>query len=403
LRVGVVGCGVGGMAAALALARRGHEVTLLEAFAAPRPVGSGLLLQPTGLAALKALGLDEAIRAAGARVDRLEGKDTRGRRVMDLHYADWRPGAHGVGIHRAALFDTLHDGLAAAGVTVVTSARIERIEDHARPVLQAQDGRSFGPFDLAIIGDGSASTLRTAIRPRSRAPIYPWGAVWVNARDPDGQFAGALRQVYHRAEIMTGVLPVGRGPGLEQDRDQQQVSMFWSLPITDFDKVLAGDFHGWRVNQLGALWPQAAALLEDHHDWSGFARATYRDVSVGRWNRGACTLIGDAAHGTSPQLGQGANLALVDAVELATRLDRDNRPVAVAVSGWQASRRRHTGIYQTVSKALTPLFQAKGEFWPVMRDLFFTPMSRWPGLRQIGVLLLTGTLRLGRFPPETRP
>ncbi|HRD29991.1 MAG TPA: FAD-dependent oxidoreductase, partial [Caulobacter sp.] len=72
MKVGVVGCGVGGMAAALALARRGHEVTLLEAFDAPRPLGSGLLLQPTGLKALGSLGLEAMIRERGARVDRLD-------------------------------------------------------------------------------------------------------------------------------------------------------------------------------------------------------------------------------------------------------------------------------------------------------------------------------------------
>lgn len=387
------------MAAALALARRGHAVTLLEAFAAPQPLGSGLLLQPTGLAALRALGLDEAIRAAGARVDRLEGRDTRGRLVMDLDYGDWRPGAHGVGIHRAVLFETLHAELGPAGVEVVTDARIVRIEDPAKPRLHDQQGRSFGPFDLAVVGDGSASTLRSAVRPRARAPVYPWGAVWTNAADPEGRFAGALRQVYHRAEVMSGVLPVGRGT----NGAERQVSLFWSLPVADLDAFLAGDFEAWRDERLGALWPEAAALLADRTDWEGFSRAVYRDVSVGRWNHRACVLIGDAAHGTSPQLGQGANLALVDAVELAARLDRDRRPVATAVRAWQDRRRRHAGIYQLASKALTPLFQAHGAFWPCMRDWFFTPMSRWPGLKQLGVLLLTGTLRLGRFPPETRP
>jgi 2-polyprenyl-6-methoxyphenol hydroxylase-like FAD-dependent oxidoreductase len=399
MRVGVVGCGVGGMAAALALARRGHEVTLLEAFAAPRPLGSGLLLQPTGLAALKALGLDETIRAAGARVDRLEGHDTRGRQVMDLDYGDWRLGAHGVGIHRAVLFDTLHDALAPAGVTVVTDARILGIENPAKPVLHDDRGRAFGPFDLAVVADGSGSALRTAIRPGARAPVYTWGAVWTNATDTDGRFAGALRQVYHRAEVMTGVLPVGRGP----EGETNQVSIFWSLPVADVDAFLAGDFETWRRERLAALWPQAAALLEDREDWGGFSRALYRDVSVGRWSREACVLLGDAAHGTSPQLGQGANLALVDAVELAARLGQDKRSTTVAVRAWQGQRRRHTGIYQLVSKGLTPLFQAHSAFWPLMRDLFFTPMSRWPGLKQLGVLLLTGTLRLGRFPPETRP
>jgi len=387
------------MAAALALSRRGHAVTLLEAFSVARPVGSGLLLQPTGLAALRALGLEDAVRSAGARVERLEGKDSRGRQVMSLDYGDWRSGAHGVGIHRAVLFDTLHQPLAPAGVEVITGARVVRIENPARPTLHDQEGRAFGPFDLAIVGDGSASALRTAIRPRARAPAYPWGAVWTNASDPEGRFAGALRQVYHRAEVMTGVLPVGRGVGGESD----QVSLFWSVPVKAMDALLASDFEAWRGRHLGSLWPEAAALLAGTTGWEGFSRAVYRDVSVGRWNRGACVLIGDAAHGSSPQLGQGANLALVDAVELAARLDRDHRPTTVAVRAWQADRRRHTGLYQLASRALTPLFQAHGAVWPAIRAWLFTPISRWPGLKQLGVLLLTGTLRLGRFPPETRP
>jgi 2-polyprenyl-6-methoxyphenol hydroxylase-like FAD-dependent oxidoreductase len=391
------------MAAALALARRGHEVTVLEAFAAPQPLGSGLLLQPTGLAALRSLGLEAQVRAAGARVDRLVGRDTRGRRVMDLDYAQWRPGAHGLGIHRGVLFATLLGAVAEAGVEVITAARIERIETLSRPRLHDAAGREHGPFDLVLIADGSASALRASVRPRAHAPVNRWGAVWVNADDDDDAFAGALRQVYHRAEVMTGVLPVGRGPD-----GRRQVSLFWSTPIADFDALTSSDFATWRDERLARLWPEAAALLAACPDWGAFSRATYRDVSVGRWSDGACSLIGDAAHGTSPQLGQGANLGLVDAVELAARLDAAaSRPVAVSLprslAAWQASRRRHSGIYQLASRALTPLFQAHGGFWPLVRDWVFTPMSQLPGFKRIGVLLLTGVLRLGRFPSETRP
>ena len=78
------------MAAARALARKGHAVTLLEAFQQPRPLGSGLLLQPSGLAALRQLGLAEQVVARGARVERLDGRDLRGRLIMDMRYADWR-------------------------------------------------------------------------------------------------------------------------------------------------------------------------------------------------------------------------------------------------------------------------------------------------------------------------
>ncbi|WP_411286971.1 FAD-dependent oxidoreductase, partial [Phenylobacterium sp.] len=124
MRAAVVGCGVAGMAAALALARRGHEVLLLDCFDSPRPLGSGLLLQPSGLAALKVLGLYDAVAAAGARIDQLDGRDLSGRRILDMAYESWRPGAFGLGVHRATLFGLLYDALAPAGVTVRTGVEV---------------------------------------------------------------------------------------------------------------------------------------------------------------------------------------------------------------------------------------------------------------------------------------
>lgn len=385
------------MAAALALARQGQEVTLLECFDQPRPLGSGLLLQPSGLAALRVLGLDEPVLAAGARIDRLDGRDLTGRRILDMAYEHWRPGGFGVGVHRGALFSVLHAALAPAGVTVKTGVDVVGIKDPARPRLIDAVGAEHGPFDLAVIADGSASRLRSLVRPRARAPLYPWGAVWANARDAEGAFSGALHQRYDAASTMMGVLPIGSGP----DGTKGQVSLFWSLPVGDMEAFFAGDLADWRARAL-AVWPEAEPLLVGLTEPGHFRRATYRDVSVGRWNEGALTLIGDAAHGTSPQLGQGANLGLVDAVELAAFLTA-SRPVAVSLTKFQAARRRQTSVYQLASRALTPLFQSGGRLGPLVRDGLFAPTARLPLLRGLSARVLTGTFRLGRTPPDLAP
>ena len=397
MRAAVVGCGVAGMAAALALARRGHEVTLLEGFDRPRPFGSGLLLQPSGLAALRALGLDEEVLAAGARITRLDGRDLAGRRILDMAYADWRPGGFGLGVHRATLFQARHGALAPAGVTLRTGVDVVGLESLAQPRLVDSQGRAHGPFDLAVIADGSASRLRGLVRPRARAPLYPWGAVWANARDAEGRFSGALHQRYDAASTMMGILPIGAGP----DGTQGQVSLFWSLPVAGMEAFFAGDLAAWRARAL-SVWPEAEPLLETLRTPADFSRATYRDVAAGRWSNGGLTLIGDAAHGTSPQLGQGANLALIDAVELAERL-APGRPVAVSLARFQAARRRQTGVYQLASRGLTPLFQSGGRLGPWVRDRLFAPLASLPLLKGVSARVLTGTFRLGPTPRSLRP
>jgi 2-polyprenyl-6-methoxyphenol hydroxylase-like FAD-dependent oxidoreductase len=160
-RIGIVGAGFGGSACALALAREGHRVTLLEAVETPGPVGAGIMLQPSGMAALAELGLLPRVLSHGEPCQRLRCVTRAGRVVFDLPYALWNPRLFGLGLHRGALFAALYDALPAAGVELRLGIVANAIE--ADRVIDAR-GQRHGPFDLIVVADGARSRLRASRR-----------------------------------------------------------------------------------------------------------------------------------------------------------------------------------------------------------------------------------------------
>ena len=383
MEVGVVGCGVAGQAAAILLSRQGHRVTVFERFAEPRPQGAGLLLQPTGLAVLGALGLLEAALSKGAAVRGLQARTASGRGVLDLHYADLHPAAHGLGIRRSDLFDLLHGALLASRATLAAGIEIDSVEGQ---VLVDAGGRRHGPFDLVIAADGTNSKLRGVLLPQKKIALYRWGCLWATVPDGDGHFAGSglLQQRVRGTAEMLGVLPVA--PGV--------VTLYWSLPVTELAARKALDLGDFR-RRAGALWPEARPLVERAAEGE-IARATYRHVALPRWNKGGVLLIGDAGHGTSPQLGQGANLGLMDAWVLADALSGSTDLLAALIA-WEHRRAATLYYYQLVSHLLTPFFQARtaplGWLLGGLRDLAFGPAGRLRPVRRLMTTTLAGTRR----------
>jgi len=373
LCIGVVGCGVAGQAAATFLSEAGHDVTVFERFAEPRPLGAGLLLQPTGLAVLRALGLEQQAQALGAKGVGLEAKTHRGRSVLDLSYTDLHPAAHGLGIRRSVLFELLHGRLKRSPVLLVTGTEIADAEgDH----LVDKAGARHGPFELIVVADGAHSALRACLMPQAYARIYPWGCIWTTVLDKDGiGTAGLLRQRVRGTTEMIGLLPVAAG----------QLTIYWSLPVAALAQDKPLDLETMR-HDARELWPEAAATIAQADD---FSRATYRNVALPSWKEGRVLFLGDAAHGTSPQLGQGANLALLDAWTLADTLAAGGN-----LSDFARRRNATVRFYRQASHLLTPLFQSK--FAPLgwLRDTFSGWACRLPVSRQIATTTLAG-LRTG--------
>ena len=391
MRVAVVGSGIAGLASAAHLARAGHAVTIFERFETPQPIGAGLLLQPSGLAALDTLGLRAEAEARGAHVSRLIGRTPGGRSVLDLRYADGKPGDIGIGIHRASLFSLLFEAAHEAGADWRAGAgvaQIEAMEDTPRLILET--GEETAPFDLAIVSDGAHSALRHAVCPQAREHLYPWGAVWAIRPDPDGARDGELAQVYDGCRVMVGLLPVGDNPADREGRPG--VSFFWSLRTDALPAWRKAGLDAFKA-EVARYWPRAAAAIEGVDDPDVFAPARYRDGVCPSWRRGNTLLIGDAAHAMSPQLGQGANLALCDAAALAGALT-DHAPLHHALPAFEKARRPTTTYYTLMSRALTPVFQSRSRLIGWLRDLFMPLGCRLPGIRNWMAWTLAGRGRL---------
>ena len=386
LDIGVVGAGTAGAAAALLLARDGHRVTLFERVPEPMPVGAGILLQPTGMAVLKQLGLLEQALALGARVHRLYGENERGRKVMDMQYHDWRAASFGLGMHRGALFTLLQQELARSavecryGVNIVSTQR-----QSGRTLLQDSDGHTCAEVDVVIVADGMRSQLRAASGLHAAVTPYPWGAVWTICEDASGQFDGVLNQRYRAAREMLGILPTGR---LTRD-GAPLVSLFWSLRADDAATWKEGGLDVWKQRLL-QLWPGISGLLDNITDDSQLRFADYCDVCMPRWHVEGTVVIGDAAHATSPQLGQGANLALLDAWVLRGALAAGDS-VAAALDQYSTQRRAHLRYYQWASRMLTPLFQSDLKLLPALRDQFMGWGGRLPLVKTQAAETLAGT------------
>lgn len=382
MRIAIVGCGVAGQALAIALSRAGHEATVFERFETARPLGAGLLLQPSGLHALETLGLREAAERLGAPIRELDGRILSGRRVLDIRYPD---GERGLGLHRASLFDLLNDALSKSGARLELGFEVSRVDDLMRPALVSRAGSRAGPFDLVVDCAGAHDALRETLGIGARAPLYPWGALWTTCPDPDGAFEGKLRQTYDRARLMIGVLPIGRAP---ENRGERCVALFWSLRLQDVDAERAEGLSALKARAMQA-WPEIGPILGRIARYEDFALATYRDVRLATYRKGRVVVIGDAAHATSPQLGQGANLALIDAVTLAYFLSEE-RDIDRALAFYERERKAHIAFYRLASRALTPAFQSERALAPWLRDWLLPWANRVPGGRHLTRTTLAG-------------
>lgn len=367
--IAIAGCGVAGLATATLLREQGAQVVVFDKLETPSPLGSGLILQPVGLHVLDELGVGPAIRERGARIERLYGRVVPSQRVvLDVRYRAL--GADmpcGVAVHRGALFQVLYDAARDAGAEIVSGREVRSAGDGR---LTFADGAQSARFDLVI----DALGMRSPLSSPQPAPLT-YGALWASL-DWRGDFdPHALEQRYERARKMAGVLPIG----------QNQAAFFWSLKGAAEAAWRAAPIEAWK-DEVRALWPATEPLLAQiarHEDlvFARYAHRTRAPVSADLVH------VGDSWHCASPQLGQGANMALLDALALATAFAA-HADLRDAREDYARMRHAHIGLYQLASYLFTPAYQSDSATLAWLRDWIMSPLSRlWPAPQVLAALV----------------
>ncbi|MGZ3417741.1 MAG: FAD-dependent oxidoreductase [Polyangiales bacterium] len=410
MNIGIVGAGTAGAASALFLSRAGHTVTVYERVPDPGAVGAGIVLQPTGQAVLARLGLFETVHAKAARLDGLLCLTDRGKKVVDLAYETVSPDLFGLGTHRGLLFDALFSA-AKRECTVRCGIAANAIERHrGKVVVVDEQGERHGPHDMLIVADGARSQLREHVRiPNLRVRRYPWGALWFLAHDPEKKFRGRLLQIVRGNARMLGFLPTG-----EDATDHTPVtSIYWSMhgeaveafrrrPIDEWKDDVRAMLDGAGDQQVRT---DAESLLAQIQDQQQLVYTAYHDVQTWPYGDDAVVLLGDAAHAMSPQLGQGCNLALMDALVLAECVHAFPSEPARAIATYSSRRRTHLLVYGQATRWLTPFFQGDVGLFGDLRDVFMAPAGKLPFVRKLMTVSMSGILGswLGRtlaLPPR---
>ena len=362
----VAGGGIGGIAAALALVRRGFAVKVLEQAAQLGEIGAGIQLGPNGFAAFDALGIGEIARSRAVYTDEMVMHDALdeslvGRIPTGAAFRQRFGNPYAV-IHRADVHAALLEGAQATGqIEIATSTQVQRIEqDEAGVTVFDTQGRQHR--GQALIGaDGVKSAVRQQfVGDEARVSGHVVYRAVVDKKDfpQDLQWNAASIWVGPNCHLVHYPLRGGEQYNVVvtfHSRDPEQ----WSVREGSRAEV---------QSYFDGICPRARALIDLPKDWKRWATADREPIA--QWNYGRVTLLGDAAHPTLQYLAQGACMAMEDAVTLGEALRVNDNDFAKAYALYQRSRVARTARIVLSAREMGRIFHAKGVERLVRNDLW---------------------------------
>lgn len=346
--VRVAGAGIGGLAAALALARHGWAVSILEQRTALAEAGAGIQIGPNGVRLLEELGIAASLAPAVAEPTAIVVRDgATARPIVELPLGAWISRRHGAPYwttHRQDLHRALLTRAMAVPRITITSGfevcDVTTLASHATAI--AADGRTLSGAAV-VAADGLWSAVRRHVAPLSG--LRPIGKAAVRTVIPTASLPAGLADEATGLWLAPGAhlvhYPIRRGA-----ETAIILVLDDATSATGTDGALRREWQrevpeGWIEAHTRSLSPLARAVLAAGRDWRRWS--LHATGALPEWARGRIALLGDAAHPVLPFLAQGAVLALEDAVVLAHCLGPPGGDVARGLKSYEHKRRLRAG------------------------------------------------------------
>jgi len=336
-RVVIIGGGIGGLTAALALSRRGIETSVYEQASALNDIGAGIQIAPNAVKTYRALGIEAALHAIGFETENQVIRSWRSGRIISKQprksVMRMRFGAPYYTVHRADLLDVLGRSLP-AGCVHLGAHCIAIAADGRGPVARFADGSEI-EADVIVGADGIHSVVRAGLfgaeSPRFTGCICWRGLVPIDAV-PQGlgisdgtAWWGPHGHIVH--------YPVRRGELMNFVAHHDSAAWTSESWTTECDKSeLLEAYEAWNEALL-----QLINRSDRYYKW-----ALYDRDPLDCWSKGRITLLGDAAHAMLPYLAQGACMAIEDGYVLAESIARSPEDLTAALALYETLRLSRT-------------------------------------------------------------
>lgn len=375
-QIAIIGAGIGGLTAALAFKRKGLNVIVYESAAEIKPVGAGIGIANNAMQVFKKLGINEKIENAGVKVSSMNITDhkLRSLSVMDLNEFEVKYGVCNISIHRAVLQNILAEEIGFENIKL--SKRLLKIEQNENVKLFFEDG-SIETADVVIAADGIKSLVRNQLFDRSQM------------RDTKQIcWRGVSKVLLPKDYKNKAVEAWGKGKrfGFVQINSQD---IYWYAVVNeslinqhDNDlEDLFSDFSNDVLNIIestsnGTVIKNGIIDLKPIHKW---------------YNKNVC-LLGDAAHATTPNLGQGACQAIEDAYLLA-KLYQEDKPIETVFKEYQKLRIKKAHEIVKSSWRIGKIAHLENSFIIYVRNLLMRCIPKSANNKQLESIFKVGYVR----------